>query len=341
MLEQMKALAHEILGPEVTALLGRIYWAVIAPAFGQPTLHWAFILCSIAAGAGFFLFVLATPGQRSARAALRYVFPRAIYTHPSAVLDYKFFLVTQYVLKYLWPVKFIVAITGILYISEAIRWALERTFGPAPAAGEPGWGVLLAFTVVFTLAYDLARWVVHYLHHRVRVLWEFHKVHHSAAVLTPFSSFRAHPVEQATELFMRTVFTGVVTAFFAYYYPSIQPLSILGFGAISFVFHLVGHLRHSHVPLGFGWFDRLFVSPHMHQLHHSADPRHFDRNFGFIFSWWDRMAGTLYLPHRDERFELGLPAEAGDYATLKDLYFRPFVAAGRLLLGRPPVRADA
>lgn len=338
MLEQIKAFVTETFGTEMAAALGQVYWLVVAPVFDQPTLHWAFISCSILVATIFFLVVLATPGERSLRNALGYVFPRAIYTHPSAVLDYKFWILTQYVFRYLQPAKFVIALAGIFYFAEGIGWALERVLGPSSGSAPPSAPVVVLFTVVFTIAYDFARWVTHFVHHRVRVLWEFHKVHHSASVLTPISSFRSHPVEQAIELFARTLAVGAVTAVFTYFYPvGIAPLTILGFAAISFIFHLVGHLRHSHVPISFGYFDRWFVSPHMHQLHHSAEPRHFDKNFGFIFSWWDRIAGTLYLPRREEKFDLGLPAEAGDYSSLTNLYFGPFIASARILSGRAPL----
>jgi sterol desaturase/sphingolipid hydroxylase (fatty acid hydroxylase superfamily) len=36
------------------------------------------------------------------------------------------------------------------------------------------------------------------------------------------------------------------------------------------------------------------VSPQFHRIHHSIEPEHRDRNFGVIFSFWDRLFGTLY-----------------------------------------------
>jgi sterol desaturase/sphingolipid hydroxylase (fatty acid hydroxylase superfamily) len=69
----------------------------------------------------------------------------------------------------------------------------------------------------------------------------------------------------------------------------------------------------------------------MHQLHHSAAPEHFDKNFGFIFSFWDRMAGTWLVPERNVSFTLGLPPDAGKYGTVTQLLLYPFAAAARLL----------
>jgi hypothetical protein len=45
---------------------------------------------------------------------------------------------------------------------------------------------------------------------------------------------------------------------------------------------------------------QVLVSPWMHQVHHSRETRHLDMNMGFIFSFWDRLFGTLYVPKKDE-----------------------------------------
>jgi sterol desaturase/sphingolipid hydroxylase (fatty acid hydroxylase superfamily) len=34
------------------------------------------------------------------------------------------------------------------------------------------------------------------------------------------------------------------------------------------------------------------VTPDMHRIHHSIDPRETNRNFGFNLPWWDRLFGT-------------------------------------------------
>jgi hypothetical protein len=47
----------------------------------------------------------------------------------------------------------------------------------------------------------------------------------------------------------------------------------------------------------------------MHQIHHSCAERHVDKNFGLIFSCWDYLAGTLYVPGQKEDLKLGLKNE--------------------------------
>lgn len=326
--ERVKA----VLGEPVTQALAFVYWKVIAPLFAQPTLHWLFIVSTILLAAAFYAW---REGAWTWRSQLSKVFPKAVIAHPSAVLDYKFFVVNQFVLTYLRLGQFAVGLVSILYVSEGISALMNALGGPRVDGGAPPWWALALFTLVFTLAYDFARFYAHYLHHRLPILWEFHKVHHSADVLTPFSSYRAHPVDQMIEFILRLIATAVVAGVFGYFYPTgIEQLTILNYGALTFVFYLSSHLRHSHVPLDFGRADRLLVSPLMHQIHHSAQREHFDKNFGFIFSFWDRLAGTLYLPRAGETFTLGLPADAGRYDTVLALFWHPFLYSARLIKNR-------
>jgi hypothetical protein len=40
----------------------------------------------------------------------------------------------------------------------------------------------------------------------------------------------------------------------------------------------------------------LILSPAHHQIHHSDDPQHFNRNLGSVLAVWDWMFGTLEIP---------------------------------------------
>jgi sterol desaturase/sphingolipid hydroxylase (fatty acid hydroxylase superfamily) len=68
---------------------------------------------------------------------------------------------------------------------------------------------------------------------------------------------------------------------------------ILGVNSFGLLFnHLGANLRHSHIPLSFGRLERWLLSPAQHQIHHSADPRHHDKNFGTFLAFWDHWAGS-------------------------------------------------
>jgi sterol desaturase/sphingolipid hydroxylase (fatty acid hydroxylase superfamily) len=67
------------------------------------------------------------------------------------------------------------------------------------------------------------------------------------------------------------------------------------------------------------------MSPAHHQIHHSIDPRHWNKNFSVKLAIWDALFGTLYVPRKPETLQVGLPdADPRDFTTVGKLYFRPF-----------------
>lgn len=254
-----------------------------------------------------------------------YLFPRQIYLHPSAVADYKFFLIDRVLSFVAFPFFIILPV----WIADPAARLLEAIFGPADAAIlPPGVPTTLLITVVTVLLVDLALWWIHLLHHRIPVLWEFHKVHHSAEVMTPITAYRMHPVELVLTLNLTTVVSSVSFAIFDYLTAgAVMTYEVVGVNVVMFLFYVIGfNLRHSHIPMAYPrTVSYLLVSPWMHQVHHSMEKRHLDKNMGFIFSVWDWAFGTLYIPARDETFALGLDSgEAPKFHHVGALYLLPF-----------------
>jgi sterol desaturase/sphingolipid hydroxylase (fatty acid hydroxylase superfamily) len=107
----------------------------------------------------------------------------------------------------------------------------------------------------------------------------------------------------------------------------IADIRVLGVNVLLFGWYLFGfHLRHSHVWLAYpAWLSHLLVSPAQHQIHHSSAPRHFDKNMGFIFAFWDLLGGTLYVPRTKEELTYGLYGRESDqFASVPALFLRPF-----------------
>jgi creatinine amidohydrolase/Fe(II)-dependent formamide hydrolase-like protein len=163
------------------------------------------------------------------------------------------------------------------------------------------------------------------------LLWEFHKVHHSAQVLTPVTAYRMHPVDDLLSMSMAGLLAGGAQGVFNFLQPDNPgPVMVLGLNALLFGFYLAGYnLRHSHIWLSYGpVLGRIFISPAQHQIHHSKAPRHLDKNFGFIFAFWDGCFGSLYLPRGKENIDIGLTnREDEEYSSIRRLYFLPFVKA--------------
>jgi sterol desaturase/sphingolipid hydroxylase (fatty acid hydroxylase superfamily) len=263
---------------------------------------------------------------------VRFLFPREVYRHPSAVVDYKYVAIDMTIKS----LTYSPLITGVSYLSyKAILWLSQLLWlGLIPPLHVNP--VVVAFLTVVVA--DFGFFFGHYLGHKVPLFWIFHQVHHSAEVLTPLTTFRGHPIDEL----LGTVVTSMVTGMFALTYTTAtgEPVSmatILGVNMFTFFFYLVGYqLRHSHIWLSYGpIFSWVFISPAQHQIHHSKDPKHWDKNFGFIFSVWDLLFGSLYVPRSKETLELGIAnVDPDDFASVGKLYFLPFVKAWKYILGR-------
>ena len=262
-------------------------------------------------------------------AFLRWCVPGQIYTHASARLDYRFYALSM--------MLYGAGLVPIAITAPALaRWtndALITVLGATAAApGEPQMGIGALYTLSVLIAFDAGTWLAHLLQHKVATLWEFHKVHHSAQVLTPITAYRMHPVDIMVSGTVAGATTGVMGGAFAWANAAaVDETLVLGLNAGLFAFYLLGfNLRHSHIWLAYPtWLSWVLISPAQHQIHHSQAPRHFDMNLGFVFSMWDRMAGTLYVPRTREAIQYGIGnGEDEDYESVTALYCVPFRKAG-------------
>ena len=263
---------------------------------------------------------------------IEFCFPKTVFWHPSAILDYKFFFINK--------IAFVLFL-GTLVLSSTAVAAVSQSLLASLLPGEisTNTSVTVAIGITLTLlvvvAQDFGVFFAHYLMHKVPLLWEFHKVHHSAQTLTPMTVYRMHPVDDIFTGLIAGILTGLVYSIFAVLFSdAAQEIKILHLNAVVFVFYLAGYnLRHSHIWLPLtGIWGKLFISPAHHQIHHSSESRHTDKNMGLIFGVWDWMFGTIYVPEIKEEFRFGLHhREDEEYQTLTALYFLPFRKAINLL----------
>lgn len=192
-----------------------------------------------------------------------------------------------------------VAILAPLFISHlaAAVWLasqLQLIFGDAPQLGWSPLSIAITYTLVFFITEDLSRFSLHVAMHKIPLLWRFHRVHHSATTLTPLTVHRVHPVEMSLYFVRGWCTFAIVSGIFVYlFHGKVTAWDILGVDALGFFFNLLGaNLRHSHIWLCFGLFEKLFISPAQHQLHHSQAPEHRNINFGTCLAFWDKLLGS-------------------------------------------------
>lgn len=267
-------------------------------------------------------------------AAIQDCFPSSVLFHRSSIVDYIYFYINTALYPLVVPATFIFGGN----VSAVFQQGLNNLLGPSPFVGADNLALGLFYSLCSVLAMDLALFLVHYLQHKVPLLWEFHKVHHSAEVLNPITVYRMHPVDDAFNIAATATFTGFVDAVFRYYCPALSAQFTLGnLNSFIFLFYILGyHLRHSHIWLSYGPFwSKLLISPAQHQIHHSANPKHYDVNFGFIFAFWDLVFDTIYVPKQREQIIFGIGhGEDAEYSGVLRLYFLPFWKAMKLLFAK-------
>ena len=226
---------------------------------------------------------------------------------------------------------------GLFFWRDAIVAWLTREFGPHAPLLWPAWIVLTLATVLQILAYELAYWSAHYAFHKIPALWEFHKVHHSAEVMTTLTELRQHPVEIIAFMNWIGLATGIVFGVMTYAFgPGVRPFTLLNGNILIMMFLLTyGHLRHSHMWIAFtGIAGRILQSPAHHQLHHSANPAHFDKNLGFALALWDWAFGTLAIPAKTrEPIVFGVGDEGAPFRSTLSALTAPCARAAGHALG--------
>ncbi len=254
----------------------------------------------------------------------KYVVGGQAYTHSSARQDYALFLVNA-VIFYYFTAQFLL---GEHIFLNATYIAMNGTFGvlETPVL-ESGWSKV-AYTICAFIVGDFAAFLTHYFMHKNPVLWHFHKVHHSAEVLNPVTLYRTHPFELVFNSLLASLLVGIGLGSLFYLSGSLpNQYSLFGLNIGIFIFYLLGYnLRHSQIWLSWGRkLSHIFISPAQHQIHHSIDRKHWDKNMGLIFSFWDWMFGTIYVPNGYEKIEYGIrPDEKNPFKNVTETYTMPF-----------------
>lgn len=275
-------------------------------------------------------------GRIGATTFASFLCPRQIYLHRSAIVDYKY-VAFDLSIKLLLYTPLISGVSWVLY--KSMRAVISTVAVEAPLSGPLTIGYIPGL-IAFMLG-DFGFFLSHYLMHKVPLLWHFHEVHHSAEVLTPVTVHRVHPVEDLVNALVGACIGAIgATVYSSSSSEEVGMMTFLGVNILLvFYFAFAFQLRHSHVWLSYGkWLSRILVSPAQHQIHHSVDPKHWDKNFGFTFAIWDWAFGSLYVPKSKETLRFGLSyANPQDFSTVSQLYFMPFVKAMRpRMVGQMP-----
>ena len=152
----------------------------------------------------------------------------------------------------------------------------------------------MALVIVYALYIDCAKYWMHRLSHMIPLLWAMHSFHHSAECLTMATGVRHHWAETialAPLLFLTLMLFQV-------------PEHILSMAIL--LMKIPDGLQHLNYKIAWHRAGIWFNTPQWHRIHHSVEPKHYDKNFSSAFPIMDVIFGTAHRPAPDEYPETGL-----------------------------------
>jgi sterol desaturase/sphingolipid hydroxylase (fatty acid hydroxylase superfamily) len=152
--------------------------------------------------------------------------------------------------------------------------------------------------VMTFLLLDLSFYYWHRANHRWPFLWRFHNVHHVDPDLDVSTSIRFHFLEIALSAAFRALQVVVIGG---------EPWMFVVYES---AFQLNTLFQHSNVRLPITlerWIVLVLVTPRMHGIHHSKRFYDVNSNWSSVFSWWDRLHGTLNLNVPQAAIDIGVP----------------------------------
>lgn len=203
-----------------------------------------------------------------------------------------------------WPISQLWDALGFGVFIEIPLWQWLAPLGTA--------GYALQFVILVMVTDFLGYW-----RHRAehRWFWAIHVVHHA-----PTELHAANDIGHPSQVWLNLLFVSIPLSLFQLDGPGLPQ-------AAAFLVTLWSYYIHSPIDVHFGPLRKALVDNRYHRIHHSREPRHFDKNFAVCFSIWDRMFGTAYDPAPDEWPKVGVPGVAaprtlGEYLMLPFSYLR-------------------
>ena len=130
---------------------------------------------------------------------------------------------------------------------------------------------------------DFAMYWWHRVNHTQKIFWRFHRFHHKDERMNTTTALRFHTVELLFSTFFKAIFFVLMGFTF---------LPLLLYEILFFTIVLI---HHSNINISKRFdmlYRKIFSSPLMHRIHHSAKQEETDTNYGSVFSFWDRLFKT-------------------------------------------------
>jgi len=188
---------------------------------------------------------------------------------------------------------------------------------------QKGMGLLSHFPyaaqVIFGfIAMDLIMYMQHRLFHKYQWLWRIHRVHHMDRQIDVSTGVRFHPLEEIISMGVKMLGVAFV---------GVPALAVFFFEVILNAMTMFVHVNICLSRRVERLLRKVIITPGMHRIHHSDYSPETNSNYGFCFSWWDKMfdSYTLVSTAGERKFTMGLEDyQDPKYQTLENMLLVPF-----------------
>ena len=158
--------------------------------------------------------------------------------------------------------------------------------------------------VVLFFGLDFCYYWAHRFSHELNILWVDHSVHHMGEDYNLAAALRL----------------GYYQLLYTYLF--YLPLAVAGFPPEAFILILAistiyQFWTHTELIRTLGWYEKIFVTPSHHRVHHARNPQYIDKNYGGVFIFWDYLFGSFAKEQEDVVFGITQPP-----ASLNPMYMQ-------------------
>jgi sterol desaturase/sphingolipid hydroxylase (fatty acid hydroxylase superfamily) len=186
-----------------------------------------------------------------------------------------------------WPLNFGLGLVNAALVrllsaaapASAAIWASGHDFGVMHHVDLPLWLVVAAGITLM----DCALYWQHRALHAVPWGWMLHRFHHADPAMDVSTAMRFNPAEALVSMLYKSMLTLVLGL------PLVAVLAFEAWLAIGSAFEHANLRLPARVD---ALLRRVWVTPAMHRVHHSAHGDDHNHNFGFALSVWDHLFGT-------------------------------------------------
>ena len=164
---------------------------------------------------------------------------------------------------------------------------------------------ILTWFIVF-LGQDFCFYWLHRAEHYSRVLWAVHSNHHSSEKYNFTVALRSSVLQPL------------------YRYLFYIPVAFLGFDGLTIMFMYAVNQMYQfflHTELVFklpNWYEKIFVTPSHHRVHHASNVEYLDKNMGQVLIIWDKLFGTFQVETQKPVY--GLTTNLNTYHPFKVIF---------------------